>query len=81
MVALNYQAQDRACGYNRALFRSNGQCGYVLKAPQLQPNSKCAFFVYFKNRENIETIYWQGVWHASGFWVSLRCGQRGADLG
>ena len=31
MVALNYQAKDRPLLLNRALFRQNGRCGYVLK--------------------------------------------------
>ena len=31
MVALNYQAKDRPLMLNRALFRQNGRCGYVLK--------------------------------------------------
>ena len=35
MVALNYQAQDKPVAYNRALFRANGQCGYILKPQQL----------------------------------------------
>lgn len=35
MVALNYQAQDKPLAYNRALFRCNGQCGYVLKPEHL----------------------------------------------
>lgn len=35
MVALNYQAQDKPVAYNRALFRANGQCGYILKPEPL----------------------------------------------
>ena len=35
MVALNYQAQDKPLAFNRALFRSNGQCGYILKPEPL----------------------------------------------
>ena len=39
MVALNYQAQDKPVAYNRAMFRANGQCGYILKPqPLLQGN-------------------------------------------
>jgi len=41
MVALNYQAQDKPLAFNRALFRSNGQCGYILKPePLLNDESK-----------------------------------------
>lgn len=35
MVALNYQAHDKPLAFNRALFRANGQCGYVLKPLEL----------------------------------------------
>ena len=35
MVALNYQAHDKPLAYNRALFRANGQCGYILKPEPL----------------------------------------------
>ena len=35
MVALNYQAQDKSVAFNRALFRANGQCGYILKPEPL----------------------------------------------
>ena len=35
MVALNYQAQDKPLAFNRALFRANGNCGYVLKPEPL----------------------------------------------
>ena len=35
MVALNYQAQDKPLAFNRALFRANGKCGYVLKPEPL----------------------------------------------
>ena len=35
MVALNYQAQDKPLAFNRALFRANGMCGYVLKPEPL----------------------------------------------
>lgn len=35
MVALNYQAQDKPLAFNRALFKSNGQCGYILKPEPL----------------------------------------------
>jgi hypothetical protein len=31
MVALNYQSHDRAMSHQRALFRDNGGCGYLLK--------------------------------------------------
>ena len=31
MVALNYQAGDRELMFNRAMFRQNGRCGYILK--------------------------------------------------
>ena len=31
MVALNYQARDRALMFSRAMFRQNARCGYVLK--------------------------------------------------
>ena len=34
LVALNYQAEDRPLMLNRAMFRLNGSCGYVLK-PQV----------------------------------------------
>ncbi|XP_050703506.1 1-phosphatidylinositol 4,5-bisphosphate phosphodiesterase delta-4-like isoform X2 [Eriocheir sinensis] len=35
IVALNMQTEDKANFYNTALFRSNGNCGYVLKPPIL----------------------------------------------
>ena len=35
MVALNYQAQDKPLAFNRAMFRANGQCGYILKPEPL----------------------------------------------
>lgn len=35
MVALNYQAKDRRLMFNRAMFRQNGRCGYILKPSSL----------------------------------------------
>ncbi len=35
MVALNYQSNDRPLLFNRAMFRQNGRCGYVLKPREL----------------------------------------------
>ena len=35
MVALNYQAQDKPLAFNRALFKANGKCGYVIKPEPL----------------------------------------------
>lgn len=35
IVALNMQTEDKANFYNNALFKSNGNCGYVLKPPIL----------------------------------------------
>ena len=36
LVALNYQHNDLAVRMNRALFRANGACGYLLKPPHLR---------------------------------------------
>ncbi len=36
LVALNFQAEDRPLMLNRALFRQNGCCGYVLKPKVLR---------------------------------------------
>lgn len=36
MVALNYQAKDRALMFSRAMFRQNARCGYVLKPPAIR---------------------------------------------
>ena len=36
MVALNYQAKDRALMFSRAMFRQNGRCGYVLKPSSIR---------------------------------------------
>eukprot|EP00094_Tigriopus_californicus_P010851 TCALIF_10466-PA protein Name:"Similar to Plcl2 Inactive phospholipase C-like protein 2 (Mus musculus)" AED:0.11 eAED:0.11 QI:0/0.66/0.5/1/1/1/4/71/793 len=36
MVALNYQAKDRRLMFNRAMFRQNGRCGYILKPTSLR---------------------------------------------
>jgi hypothetical protein len=38
LVALNYQAEDRPLMLNRAMFRQNGGCGYVLKPQVLRSN-------------------------------------------
>ncbi len=38
LVALNYQAEDRPLMLNRAMFRQNGGCGYVLKPQVLRNN-------------------------------------------
>ncbi|KAI9595044.1 PLC-like phosphodiesterase [Syncephalis fuscata] len=35
LVALNLQTYDASVQLNRAMFRQNGQCGYVLKPPHL----------------------------------------------
>ena len=45
MVALNYQAQDKPLAFNRALFRSNGQCGYILK-PEPLLNGNFSISIY-----------------------------------
>ena len=45
MVALNYQAQDKPLAFNRALFRSNGQCGYILK-PEPLLNGNFLILIY-----------------------------------
>ncbi|GMH44045.1 hypothetical protein BSKO_11979 [Bryopsis sp. KO-2023] len=36
LVALNQQTSDEGMQFNRALFKDNGGCGYVLKPPKLQ---------------------------------------------
>ncbi|KAH8303730.1 hypothetical protein KR018_008971 [Drosophila ironensis] len=39
MIALNYQTGDKAMQLNQAKFRTNGQCGYVLKPSFMQSES------------------------------------------
>jgi hypothetical protein len=42
LVALNYQTSDLPMQLNRGRFRDNGNCGYLLRPPFLQPVSEIA---------------------------------------
>lgn len=54
-VALNYQSEGRMMQLNRAKFKTNGNCGYVLK-PQQMCKGVCYFIVIYLNADD---LYWR----------------------